>query len=93
MTIVKHRDNERFFLHSSIKFVDGQETGAELWKKGEIWAENFVPRVDWGARDPVGIDNFPKPASTGVMGHHTHWDSCFRISFLISGNKMTLKMT
>jgi len=79
MTIVKHRDNERFFLHSSIQFVDGEQTGAELWKKGEIWAENFVPRIDWGARDPVGIENFPKPASTGVMGHHTHWDSCFSL--------------
>ena len=47
--------------------------------QGQIWAPNFVPRVMWGSRDPVAVDNFPLPAEVGVIGHHTHWDECFTL--------------
>ena len=33
--------------------------------------------MDWGAREPRGLENFPIPATVGVMGHHTAWDRCY----------------
>ena len=68
------------------------DPSSQLWKKGIIWADNFVPRVDWGAREPKGIENFPIPAEVGVMGHHTAWDRQlgllkFRESFSLLSSK------
>jgi len=48
-----------------------QQNDTELWVKGQIWAENVVPRVEWEARDPVNVINFKYPAEVGVIGHHT----------------------
>ena len=64
-----------YALYNSITFKTDPQS--QIWKKGTIWAENFVPRVDWGAREPRGLENFPIPATVGVMGHHTAWDRCW----------------
>lgn len=53
------------------------EQNTETWVKGQIWAANFVPRVEWGARDPIDLDNFPLPAEVGAIGHHTAMEPCF----------------
>jgi len=73
--ITKSINTDLYLLHTTIEFGSNDEI--EMWKKGIIWAENFIPRVYWNASDPVGIENFPIPASSGVMGHHTNWDRCF----------------
>ena len=43
------------------------------WRKGFYWADNFVPRVSWGARSPgPGITGNMDPMKmVGIMGHHT----------------------
>ena len=43
----------------------------ETLMTGQIWTDNFVPRVEWEARDPVNVINFNYPAEVGVIGHHT----------------------
>ena len=60
------------------------KSGATSWTKGVKWAPNFVPRVEWEARDPTGISNFNHPASTGVIGHHTAGHRCFSKSECMS---------
>ena len=65
-------ETDLYALYDSLVFQT--DPSSQLWKKGIIWADNFVPRVDWGAREPKGIENFPIPAEVGVMGHHTAWD-------------------
>ena len=48
-----------------------KEADSETWVKGEIWAPNFVPRVNWNARTALDVENFNLPAEVGVIGHHT----------------------
>ena len=69
-------------LKRYIKF--SSKSGATSWTKGVKWAPNFVPRVEWEARDPTGITDFNHPASTGVIGHHTAGHRCFSKSECMS---------
>ena len=61
-------------LNGQLRFVSSG--GSKAWTKEIVWADNFIPRVSWGARDPTGITNFEHPASTGVIGHHTAGSRC-----------------
>ena len=61
-------------LNGQLRFVSSG--GSKAWTKEIVWADNFIPRVSWGARDPTGITNFEHPASTGVIGHHTAGHRC-----------------
>ena len=70
----------RYFAHLDVaepELLFVSEPESQTFVKGQIWAENFVPRAHWEARLPLGIDNFHHPAGTGVIGHHTHWDRCY----------------
>ena len=61
------------------------EVGAETWVKGQIWAANFVPRVDWEAKDPVDVENFALPAQVGAIGHHTSGNrNCYTLEECIA---------
>ena len=67
-----------YHLKSSLNYIF--EIGSSTWVKGQIWAPNFVPRIEWDARPPINVDNFKLPAEVGVIGHHTDTNSnreCF----------------
>ena len=66
-----------FYTHSKAE-VDGS-TGVTSWMKGNYWANNFVPRVSWGASSPkAGVTGFMDPFKMiGTMGHHTDGNQCF----------------
>ena len=73
----RSKDASGFTLRSELLYVSEPE--AQTYVKGQIWAENFVPRAQWEARLPLGIENYFHHEGTGVIGHHTHWDRCYDI--------------
>ena len=77
MIFQRQKDAFGFSLRSELFFISEPE--AQTYVKGQIWAENFVPRAHWQARLPLGIDNYFHHDGIGVIGHHTHWDRCFDI--------------
>ncbi|CBY14000.1 unnamed protein product [Oikopleura dioica] len=77
MIFQRQKDAFGFSLRSELFFISEPE--AQTYVKGQIWAENFVPRAHWEARLPLGIDNYFHYDGIGVIGHHTHWDRCFDI--------------
>merc|ERR1712241_1352576 len=53
----------------------------------EKWANNYVPRAEWGGREPKSITNMAIPAPTGVIGHHTAGGRCSSYSACVSQMK------
>ena len=69
-------ENELFYTHSKAQVFGPSDVTS--WRKGIYWAENFVPRVSWGARSPgPGITGNMDPLKmVGIMGHHTTGPKC-----------------
>jgi len=61
----------------------------ESWTKEEVWAPNFVPRAQWGAREPTDVTTFTLPAQHGIIGHHTAGGQCFSYDSCLSEVKGT----
>ena len=58
-------------------YVFASAGGYESWTKEVVWAANFVPRAQWGAREPTAVSTFSLPAEHGIIGHHTAGHECF----------------
>ena len=70
-------ENGKFYTHSKAKVEDS--SGVTSWFKGIFWADNFVPRVSWGASSPKpSLTGYMDPMTmVGAMGHHTVGSQCF----------------
>ena len=70
-------ENGWFYTHSTAQVYGS--SGVTSWRKGIIWADNFVPRVSWGAISPgPGLTGNMDPTKmVGVLGHHTAGVQCF----------------
>ena len=66
-----------FYTHSNARIADA--VGVTSWTKGTYWADNFVPRVSWGAMPPkAGLTGYMDlTRMVGAMGHHTTGNQCF----------------
>jgi len=70
-------------------YVFKKTSGYESWTKEVVWAPNFVPRAQWGAREPKDVTTFHLPAPHGVIGHHTAGHECFTLDECINNVRGT----
>ena len=70
-------ENGFFYTHLTAQVYGSSNITS--WRKGILWADNFVPRVSWGAISPQpGLTGNMDPRKmVGIMGHHTAGVQCF----------------
>lgn len=73
-----------FYTHSKAEV--NESVGVTSWMKGIHWADNFIPRVSWGASSSrPGLTGYMDPLKmVGAMGHHTDGNQCFTQSDCIT---------
>merc|ERR1719394_90630 len=84
---VTRENSSSYTVRGSYKFVSSWSM--ESWTKEVVFSDKFVPRPQWGAREPNGITSFSIPASHGVIGHHTAGSQCFSYDECVSNVRAT----
>jgi len=84
---VTKENSYTYTIRATYKFVSSSTE--ESWTKEIVFSDNFVPRPQWGAREPTAVTSFSLPASHGLIGHHTAGHECFTLDECISRMKGT----